>query len=572
MFSSVILALYFFSFFPIPSLASIRKHSECHCFPGDSCWPSPSQWSEFNRTVDYRLVATTPIASLCHTNDQFATYNASECDTLRAKWDFPQTHYESSSSIMSRFYTNQSCDPFLAPSAACIIGTYVQYSVRAQSAADVQKTIKFTTAHDIRLVIRNTGHDYLGKSTGAGAVAIWMHHLKDIEFIDYKSSSYTGKAIKVGAGVQIFESNAAASKQGLTVVGGNCRTVGLAGGYSQGGGHGQLVSLYGLAADQVLEWEVVTSTGKLVTATPHNDHKDLWWALSGGGGGTYGVVVSMTSKAHKEMRTATANLTFTSIGVTETTFDDAVHLFLNSTLGPLLDARGAAVWYMLRDAFEITPITLPSGSKKDLQAIMAPLLTGLDQANISYSYFIEEFPTWYSSFETMSPDVNITADDLGGRFIPRSLVDTDSSTLVERFRNIVNYGAVVSGISVNASISYATKYFPTNSVNPAWRDLAIGIVVGMTQSGTNKSLNREGQRLITNVLLPELEELTPNGAAYLNEADPYQPNWKYTFYNDKYDRLLRIKNKYDPRNIFYGTKAVGSDFWVEKADGRLCRA
>ncbi|KAJ5768739.1 FAD/FMN-containing dehydrogenase [Penicillium odoratum] len=242
--------------------------SDCLCFPGDSCWPSPAQWTAFNQTVGGRLIATTPIASACHTSDGFEAYSASACHTLRANWNFPQTHYESSSSILSDFYANQSCDAFVDPATRCIIGTYVQYSVRAESALDVQKTMAFTTAHGIHVVIRNTGHGYLGKSTGAGAVAIWTHHLKDIEFLDYQSSFYTGKAIKVGAGVQMFESNAAAYKHGLTVVGGNCRSVGLAGGYSQGGGHGQLVSQYGLAADRVLEWEVFNGTGKLVSITP----------------------------------------------------------------------------------------------------------------------------------------------------------------------------------------------------------------------------------------------------------------------------------------------------------------
>ena len=69
----------------------------------------------------------------------------------------------------------------------------------------------------------------MGKSTGDGALAIWTHHLKDIEILDYQSEYYTGKAIKMGAGVQGFEAYAAADKEGLNVVGGECPTVGLAG-------------------------------------------------------------------------------------------------------------------------------------------------------------------------------------------------------------------------------------------------------------------------------------------------------------------------------------------------------
>lgn len=360
------------------------SNTGCYCFPGESCWPTPPEWGAFNQTVGGQLIATIPIASSCHENDSFGPYDASACEALQANWLFPQTHYESSSSIMAEFYANQSCSPFLPPAARCIIGTYVQYSVRVQSSADIQKTIAFTTAHRIRLVIPNTAHDYLGKSTGAGAVAIWTHHLKDIEFSDYKSSAYWGKAIKVGAGVQIFEANSAASKQGLIVVGGNCRTVGLAGGYTQGGGHGQLVSQFGLAADQVLEGEVVTGTGELVTATPDNGYADLYWALSGGGGGTYGVAISMVSKAYPEMKTATATLSFTSVGAAQKDFDDAVEVFFNQTLGPLLDVRGASVWFLTRESFAMTPTTIPGGTKEQLQQILDPVLVALNRSNIAY--------------------------------------------------------------------------------------------------------------------------------------------------------------------------------------------
>ncbi|KAL9105197.1 MAG: hypothetical protein Q9187_008770, partial [Circinaria calcarea] len=203
-------------------------------------------------------------------------------------------------------------------------------------ASDYQKAIKFAQNNNIRLVIRNTGHDYIGKSTGAGALGIWTHNLKDIGFLDYNSQYYTGKAVKVGAGVQGIEAYEAAHKHGLVVVGGNCPTVDLAGGYTQGSGHGPLASKFGLAADQVLEWEVVTATGELLTASPLKN-SDLYWALSGGGGGTYNVVLSMTSKAYPDLPTAAANLTFTNEGVSQNTFYDAVQTFI-SNLPPIVDS------------------------------------------------------------------------------------------------------------------------------------------------------------------------------------------------------------------------------------------
>ncbi len=80
------------------------------------------------------------------------------------------------------------------------------------------------------------------------------------------------------------------------------------------------------------------------------------------------------------------------------------------------------------------------------------------------------------------------------------------------------------------------------------------------------------QQKMTHDFIPRLAALTPNGACYLNEGDFLQPDWKDVFYGPNYDRLLSIKNKYDPFHMFYAITAVGSDYWAPQSDGRLCRA
>lgn len=80
------------------------------------------------------------------------------------------------------------------------------------------------------------------------------------------------------------------------------------------------------------------------------------------------------------------------------------------------------------------------------------------------------------------------------------------------------------------------------------------------------------QEKMTNVLIPALAALTPNGSCYLNEGDFRQPNFQDVFYGDNYARLLSIKDRYDPNHIFYATTAVGSEYWQVQADKRLCRA
>ncbi|TVY34363.1 FAD-linked oxidoreductase [Lachnellula occidentalis] len=287
------------------SQSSPTHPPQCRCFPGDTCWPSTTEWNLLNSTVGGRLIATVPIASPCHDTFPGVEFDADKCAVIQANWPRPELHDESTHSSMAGFFANMSCDPFTPRDAQCIIGAYVPYAINASGIADYLATIAFATTHNIRLVIRNTGHDYMGKSTGAAALALWTHHLKD-RFC----KTYTGKAMKIGTGVQASEAQATANWEGYVAVEGDCPTVGIAGGYTQGGGTSPLASKFGLAADQVLEWEVLTGTGDLLTATP-SQNSDLYWALSGGGGGPYGVVLSMTMKLHKNMPTSGATLSFT---------------------------------------------------------------------------------------------------------------------------------------------------------------------------------------------------------------------------------------------------------------------
>ncbi|KGO46867.1 FAD linked oxidase, N-terminal [Penicillium expansum] len=535
--------------------------------PQDPCWPEDHRWAQFNRTVNGNLIATVPIASFCHV-DSFTPYDQSQCVQLQSNWGFPETHYESPSSIMASVFTNLSCNPFSSKSSPCSIGNYVQYTVNATDAADVQETINFAARNNIRLVIRNTGHDLLGKSTGAGGLAIWMHYMKDIAIVDYASSDYSGKAMKMGAGVQSFEANQAAYKAGLIIVGGNCPTVGLAGGYSQGGGHGQLVSHVGLAADQVLEWEVVLANGSLVTASP-TEYPDLYWALSGGGGGTYGVVVSMTSKAYPELPTVSGNLSFSDTGVSRDTFFAAVTMFI-SILPSIGDAGGASVWWLTNTTFSTTPTTIPGGTATLFNSLLSTLIAFLEQNDIQHTYYVNDFPTYSDAYQAMNPPSNITDQLAGGRLVPRSVVEQNLANLTTVFRNIVekNAGFLISGVMVNSS----RVAYPENSVNRAWREALMDVVIGALFDYNDWGSDVAHQQLITDVLMPPLEELTPGSGAYLNEADPNQKDWQQVFYGDNYDNLLAIKRKYDPHNTFYAFKAVGSEAWTVAENGRLCKS
>jgi FAD/FMN-containing dehydrogenase len=80
------------------------------------------------------------------------------------------------------------------------------------------------------------------------------------------------------------------------------------------------------------------------------------------------------------------------------------------------------------------------------------------------------------------------------------------------------------------------------------------------------------QDKITYEVIPAIEAITPGSGAYMNEADFRQPDWKEDFFGTNYETLLGIKNKWDPKHLFYAITAVGNDAWRVAADGRMCMA
>lgn len=133
---------------------------------------------------------------------------------------------EDPTSMMSPFWQGRTCEPqslYPAPTGNCTIGGYPSYVINATSVYQIQLGINFARNNNIRLVVKNTGHDFSGKSGGAGALSIWTHHLKGIQYIPnfvQDGGGYAGPAFNAGSGVQAWEIYEASSKLGKVVVGG----------------------------------------------------------------------------------------------------------------------------------------------------------------------------------------------------------------------------------------------------------------------------------------------------------------------------------------------------------------
>ncbi|TGO19531.1 hypothetical protein BPAE_0340g00020 [Botrytis paeoniae] len=544
--------------------------STCRCMPEDDCWPGTEVWTELNKTVGGRLIAMRPatmLGAVCHDPQ----YNQVACEIARKNWNECHFHHTNPASFMMPYFQNRTCDPFTSRDEPCVLGHHANYLINISGPADITAGLKFANEKNVRLVIKNTGHDYSGKSTGRGALSLWTHHLKTLDLLSYNSPSYRGSAIKLGAGIQSYEAYPFANSHGLRIIGGECPTVGLAGGYTAGGGHSPLSSKYGLAADSVLSWEIVIANGTLLTAS-QEENSDLYWALSGGGAGTWGVVTSMIVKVYPEGPVSGAFLTFSPEEIEDTAYWDAVEAW-HASLPDIVDAGAMALYAAFKNSFRAI-LTVPDYTSEETQQLLNPFLKNLVALKIPHKLNITYFQTYFQHFETYFgplPFGWFPAEQLtNGRLIPRSVVLENNKALRGVTRSISNtpyFG--FAGIALNVNHSHSG----INSVHPAWRDTLISASIpGIWNFSDPLNSNEQLQKNNTEVIGRLLKSITPGGGTYLNEADFLDPDWKDSFYGKNYQRLSEIKSKYDPNGLFYATTAVGSDEFKVDDMGRVCKA
>lgn len=487
-------------------------------------------------------------------------------------------------SVVAPYFENNTCSPFGVNGnthdvSQCQLGNQAVYAIDVDGAATAAAGIKFARDRNVRLIVKNTGHDYLGGSTGRGALALWTHNLKEVTLIPkYKSAHYTGPAYRIGAGVQFLDLYKQTARDGLRVVGGSCPTVGANGGWRQGGGHGPLSSAYGLGADNSLEYDVVTAKGEHLRGVSPKKHADLFYALSGGGSGNYAVVLSAVVKAHRDGPVAGSRLTFTNDGAPG--YWKAVQAWLRHLL--VLDGiPGFATEVLLSNqSFSLVMATLPGGDAAAMAHALAPFYGALDAAGVRpvvnetavQGSYLEHYNEYLGGTVFTR---NIT---IGGRLIPRDLVRDEGrlARLTATFRDMVaepDLQIFMLGYNVTRAVAgVPADRDDFNAVTPAWRDslLFMNLIIAGSASDPWPKLRDDLARV--NRWQDVLRDQTPGGGGYINEGTFDAPQWKDDYFGGTYDRLRKVKSKYDPNFVLYTRPGVGADEYAETADGHLCKA
>ena len=408
-------------------------------------------------------------------------------------------------------------------------------------------------------------------------MSLWTHNLNTTDIItDYTSDGYNGPAVKLGSGViggLVYETVGAA---GYRILGGTCPTVGLAGGYTSGAGHSLLNGAYGMAADAVLEFEVITAEGQHLVATP-TQNSDLYWALAGGGAGTYAVTLSMTTKIFKDGPIGSGILVFNmTAGQTDNYWGAITDLW--AFLPEFVDA-GPNTWdfALTPTGFQAYAITVPDKTGVEVQTLIQPFLDNLKNRNITYSWTPTDSDNYLDYFASrFGPGVKGAGPatvQLASRLIPRDGVSdtTKNAGIVEALKAFTD--AEYWSVGCHA-LNVGNIDHPDNAVLPAWRKAVANCnIVSYWDWTVTQDEMISRKELLNGKLMPGLEAATPGAGTYLNEIDlGWQGDWQVELYADNWDKLSSIKSKYDPEHVFYAYTAVGSEQWIKENDGRLCKA
>ncbi|MBO0826971.1 MAG: FAD-binding oxidoreductase [Streptosporangiales bacterium] len=162
--------------------------------------------------------------------------------------------------------------------------------VRPVNVGDVMAAVGYARTNELDLAVRGGSHSVPGFGTCDDGVVIDLSAMRGVR-VDPRA-----RTARADGGATWGDLNAATHAFGLATTGGIISTTGV-GGLTLGGGIGYLARRYGLSCDNLLAADVVTADGRFVTASAR-EYEDLYWALRGGGG-NYGVVVSMEFALHR---------------------------------------------------------------------------------------------------------------------------------------------------------------------------------------------------------------------------------------------------------------------------------
>jgi FAD/FMN-containing dehydrogenase len=559
-----------------------RRHS-------DATWPSEAAWKQLNDAAGGNLIRVDFPLSILKTDPESGA-------AKRLLEDLKNPYYIGD-------------QPGLTQTLGWVDAWATQpsvYAVAARSAQDIAAAVNFARENQLRLVVKGGGHSFQGTSNAPDSLLIWTRHMNEITvhsaFVPQgcERTLSPQPAVTVGAGVIGMQAYTAVTTQGGKYVqGGGCTTVGLAG-LVQSGGFGSFSKHYGTAAGSLLEAEVVTADGAIRVANACTN-PDLFWALKGGGGGSFGVVSKLTLRLH-ELPEFFSPVNFTVKAASDDAYRRLIRQFVSHYHEHLFnDHWGEQAFLTPGNLLRIRMLSCGLDTEQ-ANKIWQPFLDWVARSPHDYSHqervIIASIPArrywdvqWWRDRQTAFQmdqrpgagpnNVWWTGDGgLAGWFLwgfqslwlPASLLESDAQ---ERLTDALFTGSRYHDFELAFNKGLAGA--PQDAIGAA-RDTAMNPAVltafalviadhnqgpaypGVSGHGPSAAKAHQAAEHIDRCM-NHLRALVPNPGSYVSESNYFEKDWQQSYWGTNYQRLADIKRKYDPDGLFFVHNGVGSEQW-----------
>ena len=415
---------------------------------------------------------------------------------------------------------------------------------------DILAALKFAKAYNIRLSVQSTGHHQDHRNIYDNSIHI------DMSTMDSKSIDLEKKTLTVGPGntfreIQTFV--AIQTNKKLVALGGADPSVGIYG-WTVGGGHGALTKMYGLGVDALLSVQIITADLNVITAS-ETENQDLFRSLRGSGGGAFGITTSLTVKLFPDPGTVSVFTGYFPLSA------ETSSMFANF----LIEAPNFVSGYFLMQNFgsfyntyiQIQMLCFSNSTTcfnilSSLQEFCIPL-PGLDCTPA-----LDAFPHYF--------DFIIQAEMNTDGVTYLASTSLNSSNIVDGLSEITNYiadniytGCVSSAVLGGVSATLDADRIQT-CVSPQMRNALIAVTCYCLLIDSTSHDDRLYQISLMDTLSEKVYKKY-NDWVYWNEPlhNFAQDDWKSRYWGglDNYNKLLSVKNKYDPENFFTCYHCIG---------------
>jgi len=573
----------------LPIVAKAKSLLSRRVRPSDSHWPSASSWEQLSQAVEGNLLRPKALLAPCE-----AEPNGVACaDVMK--------------NLRNPFYLGDQ-----------VAGTQVSgwldawtpapsaYAVAARKASHVAAAVNFAREHNLRLVVKGAGHSYLGTSNAPDSLLVWTRAMNKVTLHDaFVGENCAGKTTPVPAvsaesgAVWIDLYNAVTTQGGRYVQGGGCTDVGVAG-LIQSGGFGSFSKGFGSAAASLLEAEVVTADGAVRVVNACRN-PDLFWAIKGGGGGSWGVVTRVTVRTHElpeffgaafgRIQAKSAEgfrrliarfIDFYAANLLNPHWGEQISLEPNNSLKISMVFQGLTgpqvreIWKPFFDWANSSPQEVTVVDKLGAAAGQARRWWNVEGNNSFVPDKREGAPKHHGWWTGDQAQVGAFLHGYDSLWLPASLMQQsqrarlgDALFAASRHKKVdLHFNKGLAGAPAEALAASRNT-----ATNPKVLDAFALVIIadgerpsypGLARPAMNVEAAEKNKRDI-DLAAAELRRIVPNAGSYVSESNFFNRSWQADYWGVNYSRLRGIKRKYDPEGLFFVHHGVGSEEW--SADG-----